>query len=327
MGRRCGFAPSRSSPRSWPLVAGSSAVARAANELRYGLRLEAGVEHDSNPARLEKVEGSATPTEVTAAHRPCGWCRRWTWRCSTGGGHLFSVAVEAAGKRFLEAGAQHEDLLLIDGRAGRGLRARRAQRAWGCSVAHYDVFQRAAGAARGPRLPLDVAVAALRAPPRPGAGSPGGGGWRWFAFKPERAFDFQAPTAFAVLPADAGRRRWRSPAPSGTGASAPASRTGASARAAASAGAACPPTVPADRRRDRFLAATADVNRTGDAAGGRGPAPGSSTTRTATARACCAAGRATCAACCCCPGSCRWPRGPSWSPPATRTPCRSATTP
>ena len=48
-------------------LAESSTVARAENQLRYGLRLEGGGEYDSNPVRLEQVEGSGTAADVTAA--------------------------------------------------------------------------------------------------------------------------------------------------------------------------------------------------------------------------------------------------------------------
>src|SRR5204862_439020 len=54
--------------------------------------------------------------------------------------------------------------------------------------------------------------------------------------------------------------------------------------------------------------------------------PCTSTTRTASARAC-AGWWATCAGCSCCPRRSRWPRGWRWWPPPTPTRCRWDTIP
>jgi hypothetical protein len=246
--------------------AGSGAVARAANELRYGLRLEGGGEYDSNPGRREQVEGTATPTEVTAA-TALRLVSALDLALLTGGGHLFSVAVEGAGKRYLDPVVQDEDLLVIDGRFAADFALDQRNRL-ALQVAHYDALQRAQTLpeardfrSTSPSLRLDHR--------RDRARFSGGAGWRWFVFKPERSFDFQAPTAFLSY--------WQSVSP-------PLEEPGAEWdwRVTASfegrrfrsdrcvAGAACPPTVPADQRMDRFFAATAEVNRTGDVLVGAG---------------------------------------------------------
>jgi hypothetical protein len=167
--------------------------ARAA-ETQQALRLEVGAEHDTNPARLEAVEGLPAPAiEAAAALRLAADLDA---QVITEGHHLFALRLSAAAKRFLESHAEPEDLLLLDGRAGADL-ALGSRNVVGLSLSHYDAFQRA------PDLPeardFRSSAPSLRWDHRLGAARFSlGGGWRWFSFKPERAFDFQAPTAFAV---------------------------------------------------------------------------------------------------------------------------------
>ena len=136
-------------------------------------------------------------------------------------------------------------------------------------MAHYDAFQRASDLpdARDFRSTSPSLRFEHR---RDQARFAAGAGWRWFVFKPEPGFDFQAPTAYRQLLADdvtasggsrrrvglAGDRQLRGPA--------------FSIRAVAWRAPTCPPAVPADRRMDRFLAMTAEVNRTADVLLGAG---------------------------------------------------------
>ncbi len=247
-------------------LAGTSAGARAANELRYGLRLEGGGEYDSNPGRQEQVEGSAAPADVTAA-TALRLVSALDLALLTGGGHLLSVAVEGAGKRFLDPVVQDEDLLVVDGRFAADFALGERNRL-ALQLAHYDAFQRASvlPEARDFRSTSPSLRFEHR---RDRARFSGGAGWRWFVFKPERSYDFQSPTAFLSY--------WQSVSP-------PLEEPGAEWdwRLTASfegrrfrsrrcvMGAACPPTVPADRRMDRFFAVTAEVNRTGEVLVGAG---------------------------------------------------------
>jgi hypothetical protein len=247
-------------------LAGSSGLARAANELRYGVRLEGGGEYDSNPGRREQVEGSTAPAEVTAA-TALRLVSTLDLALLTSGGHLFSVGVEGAGKRYLDPVVQEEDLLVLDGRFAADFALGERNRL-ALQLSHYDALQRAEALpdARDFRSTSPSLRFEHR---RDRARFSGGAGWRWFVFKPERSFDFQAPTAFLSY--------WQSVSP-------PLEEPGAEWdwRVTASfegrrfstnrcvAGAACPPTVPADRRMDRFYAATAEVNRTAEVLIGAG---------------------------------------------------------
>ena len=167
--------------------------ARAEAELRYGLRLEGGGEYDSNPARQEQVEGSAAPADVTAA-TALRLVSALDLALLTGGGHLLSVAVEGAGKRFLDPVVQDEDLLVVDGRFAADFALGERNRL-ALQLAHYDAFQRASVLPEA-RDFRSTAPSLRFEHRRDRARFSGGAGWRWFVFKPERSYDFQAPTAF-----------------------------------------------------------------------------------------------------------------------------------
>jgi hypothetical protein len=246
-------------------LAGISTGARAA-ELRYGLRVEGAAEYDSNPARQEQVEGSATPASITAAPA-LRLVSALDLALLTAGGHLYTVAVEAAGKRLLDPALQSEDLLVLDGHFTADLALTQRNRL-ALQLAHYEAFQRAATLpdardfrSTSPTLRLEHRRDRTR--------FAGGGGWRWFAFKPERTLDFQAPTAFLAY------RQAVAPPIEEPGAEwdwgLTASFEGRQFRSSRClAGAPCPPPTPAARRRDRFFALAADLNRTGAALLGGG---------------------------------------------------------
>ena len=247
-------------------LAESSTLARAENQLRYGLRLEGGGEYDSNPVRLEQVEGSGTAADVTAA-TALRLVSTLDLALLTAGGHLFSVAVEGAGKRFLDPVVQAEDLIVVDGRLAADFAVSQRNRL-ALQMAHYDAFQRASDLpdARDFRSTSPSLRFEHR---RDQARFAAGAGWRWFVFKPEPGFDFQSPTAYLSY--------WQtmSPPPEEAGAEwdwrVTASFEGRRFRSSRCVmGAECPPAVPADRRMDRFLAMTAEVNRTADVLLGAG---------------------------------------------------------
>lgn len=173
------------------LLALTGASARGA-ETFWGLRLETGIEHDSNPERLEEPQGLPPPTIVgaQAARLSAGLDADLL----TEDRHLLSLRLSTASKRYFQEPAAGEDLLLTDGRVGLDL-SLGDRNTFGLSLAHYDAFQRASSLpdardfrSTTPGLRWDHQWGRARYSL--------GGGWRWFVFKPERAFDFQAPSAY-----------------------------------------------------------------------------------------------------------------------------------
>jgi hypothetical protein len=259
-------------PRAVALLAlalcGARATAHAAGGVAYGLRLEAGVEQDSNPSRLEQVDGTdgravepATALRLVAAADVA---------VASAGGHRLSLAAEAAGRRFVQRQAQREDLLVLDARGG-GELALGARTRLSLAAHHYDVFQRARRLpdardfrSTSPSLRLQQALGPARLA--------AGGGWRWFAFKPERAFDFSGPSVFldyrqGLAPAlgeDGAEWDWGA-------AAAFEGRRFASIRCP-SPSSPCPAVPPGPTRRDSFLSLAVDASRTGDALLGAGAA-------------------------------------------------------
>lgn len=236
--------------------------------LRYGVRLEAGGEYDSNPERREEVAGiEDRPIRAAPALRLVSGI---DIAAASRAGHLFSLSGEAAGKRFLETDVQGEDLLLLDGRLTADFALSERSRL-ALLVSHYDALQRASDLPEA--RDFRSTTPALRFEHRlGGARFAAGGGWRWFTFKPEPMFDFQAPTAFVAYrqallpPLDVPGAEWDW----GLTASFEGRRFQSSRCAQV---ALCPPTDPtAPQRLDRFVALAADVNRTGDALVGGGVA-------------------------------------------------------
>jgi hypothetical protein len=229
--------------------------ARGAEVLGYGLRLEAGAEHDSNPARLETVSGipAARPIVASPALR---LVTAGDLNARLGQAHLLSISGGLAGKRFLETDAQAEDLVIADARLALQLRLHPR---WGLGLdaGYYDVFQRARSL--GDARDFRSATPSLRVEHVVGAGSITlGGGWRWFTFKPEGSFDFRGPTVMAQVrhslvgdPA-----QWDFAA--GAGLELRRYEIGRC-RSIDS----CPPPAGTELRQDRFWSGHIDVSRTG----------------------------------------------------------------
>jgi hypothetical protein len=249
-------------------LCGPRATARGADGVAYGLRLEGGAEQDSNPARLEQVEGADTPAvdAATALRLVAGG----ELTAASARGHRLSLAVEGAGRRFVQRQAQGEDMLVLDAR-GAGELALAARTRLAVAAHHYDVFQRAR------RLPdardFRSTAPSLRFEQGLGPARVGlGGGWRWFTFKPERAFDFSGPSVFLDY-----RQAW-APALGEEGAewdwgaaAAFEGRRFASIRCP-SPSSPCPALPPGPTRTDSFFSLALNANRTGDALLGAGAA-------------------------------------------------------
>lgn len=251
------------------VLLGFGAAARAQAPLGYGLRLEAGAEHDSNPARLETVKvdgpigggvpGSSLARVVTTAEllaRP---------------GERQSLALSGgvAAKMFLREPARPEDVIVADARGSYAI-GLGEQTNLVLTGTYYDVFQR--GETVRDARDFRSVTPALRLERALGAGRVlAGGGYRWFLFKPERNFDFSGPSAFLGY-----RHAWLA-VPGETSADWEWG-VGASLEARRFAGprclgpGACPPPPPLTTRADRFLVAHTEITRTGDALLGAGVA-------------------------------------------------------
>jgi hypothetical protein len=233
-----------------------------AQVLAYGLRLEAGAEHDSNPARLETISG--LPNDRAIVSSPAlRLVTSGDIAAMFGGGHLLTLAAGVAGKRFIQPSAQPEDLIIAEGRAGMSYRLS-DQWLLGLQTGYYDVFQRAQSLndARDFRsLTPGLRLEHLRG----NASIALGAGWRFFAFKPEPAFDFMAPTAEASYRQSL-RTDTSDPATPGAqwdfaaALSLEARRFEVGRCASLSS---CPAPVGSQLRRDRFWAARLDASRTG----------------------------------------------------------------
>lgn len=226
--------------------------------MAFGLRLESGGEWDSNPARVEVIEG--LPAGRTATPSPAlrlalnadfeGWLGD-RWALSAGGG--------AAVRRLLRPEVQGEDLLVSEARAALSFVMFDGWILSGQGTV-YDVLQRTDALE-------DARDFRSSSPSLRLTGSVGKGrvhaavGWRWFAYKPFPAYDFTAPTASvgyrhsAVAGLDGGADwDW------GLGLGVEQRRFGAIACAPNSG-------CPGDRllsRRDPFVSFDADVTRTSD---------------------------------------------------------------
>jgi hypothetical protein len=164
--------------------------AHAAEVLGYAFRLEGGVEHDSNPARLETLTG--VPSDRAIEPSPALRLVAGGDVAASLGPHVLALTAGLAGKRFFLESARLEDLAIAEGRLSASFRL---VPGWAAALggSYYDVYQRAdtLGDARdfrafSPTLRLEHS--------RESASFALTAGWRWFTFKPERAFDFQGPS-------------------------------------------------------------------------------------------------------------------------------------
>lgn len=238
-------------------------AAAADGVIRYAARLEAGAEYDSNPARLERVDGAPPPADVPAS--PLGrLVLSGDLVAAPGARHVLALSASAAAKAFTSSEARGEDVVVGQGTAGWTVRFADSA-AVGVTASYYDVFQRGGVEARDFRSLLP----ALRLDLRLGAGGTlaAGGGFRWFVYKPDPEYDFGGPSGFVsyrhVHPGAEGGADWEW-------------ATGLSVELRGFAGArclgedACPGPVDGERRADRFWVAHAEATRTGAFLAGAG---------------------------------------------------------
>jgi hypothetical protein len=161
----------------------------------YDWRIEDGVEYDSNPGRVERIEGvpSQPPPPASALARVVV---SGALAAELGGRNTLALSGAFGGKWFTQSQARAANVLVAQAQASDGQRiARRTQVALG--LAYYDVFQRRSTQLPDfrsvlPSLRLDQGIAKAMLASL-------GGGFRWFTFKSDGAYSFHAPTAFLLF--------------------------------------------------------------------------------------------------------------------------------
>lgn len=166
-----------------------------AETLRYDWRVEDGIEYDSNPGRIESIEG--TPSQpVPPASALARLVVAGSLAADLGESNTLVASGAFGGKWFMTSAARAENVLVAQASASDTLRLwRRTQAA--AAMSYYDVFQR-----RSTELPdFRSLLPSLRLEQGMGRGflASLGGGYRWFTFKPDGAYTFHAPTAFLLL--------------------------------------------------------------------------------------------------------------------------------
>jgi hypothetical protein len=234
-----------------------SHVAARAEGLRYDWRIEDGVEYDSNPARAERI-GEAADVAAPGGSALARVTASGSAAARLGPTQALTLSGAFGGKWFTETDARAENVLVAQSAASYGLALGQRTRL-SAALSYYDVFQRRSidlpdfrSLAPGLRLDESIAESFVLSL---------AGGYRWFTFKPDRAYSFGAPTASVtlrqLLPGDllAGDADWEW-------------SVGASVEARAFQGPACAvdgctTAQGATRHRDRFWIAHAELSRTG----------------------------------------------------------------
>jgi hypothetical protein len=257
------------------LAAGAPPAARAdepeeteAPNERYSLRAELGPELDTNAHRTEIVHVAGVVNPPVVSSPLARAVLAGSLSDVVGDGHQVSMSATLAAKVFEKAAARDEDVAIAEStllwRAPLG-----AHTALGLAGAYYEAFQREApppvyGFDRRDfrsLTPTARLLAGLGEHAELGVGA----GYRLFVFKPDRTFDFQAPTASL----DA---RWARETEDGAADWEAAFRGAYERRAFDSApfvepacpgGGICPPVAGAGTRLDHFATAAVDVSRTG----------------------------------------------------------------
>jgi hypothetical protein len=166
-----------------------------ADPFRYDWRLEDGAEYDTNPARAERISG--TPSQPAAPASPLARVvASGNLAVPVGQRNLVALSAAFGGKWFTAAEARAENVLVAQARASDAIRLwQRAQVV--LAGAYYDVFQRRSSdlpdfRSTAPSLRLDQGLASAMSASL-------GLGYRWFAFKPDEAYSFAAPTAVLLF--------------------------------------------------------------------------------------------------------------------------------
>ncbi|HXJ22720.1 MAG TPA: hypothetical protein VMT03_21055 [Polyangia bacterium] len=176
--------------------AAARAQAPAEDDERLNLRAEAGLEIDTNAHRTEIIAGVPNPPIVTSSLER--FVFTGTLADVVADRQAVIMSATLAGKLFNSPAATDEDVAIVQ----TGLAWQRLLRPGGAftlDAAYYEAFQRASANLLDAEDRRDFRSFApsLRFgwPVGDGVELTATGGYRWFVFKPDRDFDFSAPTA------------------------------------------------------------------------------------------------------------------------------------
>ena len=242
---------------------GPSLPARA-EPLRYSLRAEVAAEYDSNPGRVERIDGLPAGREPEIVGSPVGrLVLSGDLAAPLGARQSLSLFASLAGKRFQRDSARAEDLVIAEATGGWSVLAG-DRTTIGLQGAYTEIFQRQGIEARdyrssSPTLRLDQGLGT-------GGLLSAGVGYRWLNYKPDAQLDFQGPSAFADYrhswPGDSGGADW-----DWSGGVSAELRGYTGTRCLSTT---CPGPIEAGARRDQFFTAHTEVTRTGRFLAGAG---------------------------------------------------------
>ena len=237
--------------------------------LRYDLRGELGAEYDNNAHRTEIIRGAGNQAIVAS---PLA-------RAALGGhlsdviadGQQIAVAATLAGKLFTEPAARSENVAIAQS-SGLWRLTAGARTAINLQAIYYEAFQPATGdpTSADERRDFRSLTPLLQLERRLGdrVAATVGAGYRWFVFKSDRGFDFQAPVGSLEL-------RWLREATDGGAdweltAGSSLERRWFAGRALAAAGITAGMTANPALRRDSFVVNHVELTRVGTALVGVG---------------------------------------------------------
>jgi hypothetical protein len=179
-----------------PARAQGGSVAEVEDNQRSALRVEAGLEYDSNAHRAEVVTGAVNPPIIGSAVQRL--VLSWALSDVVADGQSVALAATAAAKLYDAPAARDEDVAIAQSSAVWQRRLGDAA-SLALSGAYYEAFQRPSRNLADDSERRDFRSLA----PGLKLGLPLGerlelgleGGYRWFVFKPDRDYDFEAPVA------------------------------------------------------------------------------------------------------------------------------------
>ena len=164
-----------------------------ADSARHDLRVELGVEYDSNPDRAEQVANFAPPLPQAGPSPLARLVASGNWASALGQNAALALSGALAGKRFFDQAARGDDVLVAQTGANGTLRAA-GRTVVGLGGSYYDAFQRGPVDRRdfrslAPTLRIEQGFART-------AQITLGGGYRWFTFKSDGNFSLPDPPLF-----------------------------------------------------------------------------------------------------------------------------------
>ena len=167
---------------------GPSLPARA-DSARYGLRAEVAAEYDSNPGRVEQIDGVPTGRSEEVVGSPVGrLVLSGDLAAPVGTRQSVSLFASAAGKRFGRSQARAEDVVVAEASGAWNVLAGERTTV-GLAGSYAEAFQHRGIEARDYRS----LAPALRLEQGVGEGGllSAGLGYRWLTYKPDAELDFQ----------------------------------------------------------------------------------------------------------------------------------------